>query len=93
MFPIEEYRESAELLRKRLRKIRRQLETETDPERVFWLKRRQRELTPMMTQMNELVWLMEHFYESGFADRDERYGFNGKRKMRKTRRNTDGQKG
>lgn len=93
MFPIEEYRKSAELLRNRLRQIRGQMKTETDPEKLFWLKRRAGELTPMLTQMNDLVWLMENFYEPGFADRDERYGFNGKKKMRKTRRKTDGQNG
>ena len=49
------YEQSAVLLRKRLRLLRQLLATETDPEEIFHLKRRIRELSPMLTEMNELA--------------------------------------
>lgn len=66
------YREAAVPLRARLRELRLRLRTETDPEEVWHLKRRIAELTPMLTQVNELAELTEHYYERGYY-RSEKY--------------------
>lgn len=68
----EEYEASAQLLRSRLRLLRRSLEHTTDQERIWHLKRRIAELTPMLTQMNELAELTAHYYERGYF-RNEKY--------------------
>ena len=61
------YEQSAVLLRKRLRLLRQLLATETDPEEIFHLKRRIRELSPMLTEMNELAELTAHYYDRGYC--------------------------
>ena len=61
-----EYEYSASLLRARLRQLRFALAEAEDPEEVFCLKRRIGELTPMLTQMNELAELTAHYYERGY---------------------------
>ena len=61
-----EYEKSAELLRIRLRFLRQALAEAKDPEEIWHLKRRIAELTPMLTQMNELAELTEHYYERGY---------------------------
>ena len=66
------YEQSAVLLRKRLRLLRQLLATETDPEEIFHLKRRIQELTPILTQMNELAELTAHYYDRGYW-RSEKY--------------------
>ena len=66
------YREAAVPLRTRLRELRRELKTAEDPEEIFHLKRRIAELTPMLTQMNELADLTAHYYERGYW-RSEKY--------------------
>ena len=66
------YEESAALLRARLKLLRQWLVTETDPEEAYRLKRRIAELTPMLTQMNELAELTARYYERGFW-RSEKY--------------------
>lgn len=66
------YQEAAALLRARLRMLRQELSRETDPERVWHLKRRIAELTPMLTQMNELAELTAHYYDRGYY-RSEKY--------------------
>lgn len=66
------YRESAALLRKRLRELRQAVEKAEDPEELWHLKRRIAELTPMLTQMNELAELTEHYYDRGYW-RNEKY--------------------
>lgn len=66
------YEQSAVLLRKRLRLLRQLLATETDPEEIFHLKRRIRELSPMLTEMNELAELTAHYYDRGYY-RNEKY--------------------
>lgn len=66
------YREAAALLRARLRLLRQELAQETDPERIWHLKRRIAELTPMLTQMNELAELTAHYYDRGYY-RSEKY--------------------
>ena len=67
-----EYRESARLLQERLRQLRQMLARTEDPEEIWHIKRRIAELTPMLTQMNELADLTEHYYERGYW-RSEKY--------------------
>lgn len=67
-----EYEESAKLLRKRLSQLRYMLEDAEDPEDIFHIKRRIAELTPMLTQMNELAELTARYYERGYY-RNEKY--------------------
>lgn len=61
-----EYEASAALLRIRLRQLRQELAAAEDPEEIWHLKRRIAELTPMLTQMNELADLTAHYYERGY---------------------------
>ena len=56
-----EYVTAAGLLRDRLRQLRRALEVQTDPEEAWHLRRRIAELTPILTQMNELAELTAHY--------------------------------
>ena len=67
-----EYEASAALLRARLRLLRQKMAEEDDPEEIWHLKRRIAELTPMLTQMNELADLTAHYYERGYY-RSEKY--------------------
>ena len=67
-----DYEASAVLLRARLRLLRQELAAATDPEDIWHLKRRIAELTPMLTQMNELADLTAHYYERGYY-RSEKY--------------------
>ena len=62
----QEYEASAALLRKRLRFLRQELAKAEDPEEIWHLKRRIAELTPMLTQMNELAELTRRYYERGY---------------------------
>lgn len=66
------YEEAAALLRSRLRLLRQALAASTDPEEIWHLKRRIAELTPMLTQMNELADLTAHYYDRGYW-RSEKY--------------------
>lgn len=66
------YEEAAVPLRQRLRELRKMLEKATDPEEVWHIKRRIQELTPMLTEMNELAELTAHYYERGYY-RSEKY--------------------
>ncbi len=66
------YEEAAIPLRARLRQLRQQLAVAEDPEEIWHLKRRIAELTPMLTQMNELAELCAHYYERGYY-RNEKY--------------------
>ena len=66
------YRAAAEPLRRRLRELRLALRQTDDPEKVWHIKRRIAELTPMLTQMNELAELTEHYYDRGYW-RSEKY--------------------
>ena len=63
------YKESARLLRQRLRQLR---QTETDPEKLWHIQRRIAELTPILTEMNELAELTAHYYDRG-CWRSEKY--------------------
>jgi len=67
-----DYRESARLLKARLRLLRQELAEAEDPEEIWHIKRRIAELTPMLTQMNELAELTERYYERGYW-RSEKY--------------------
>ena len=66
------YRESAVPLRLRLHNLRQELKYAQDPEERWQLKRRIAELTPLLTQVNELAELCEHYYERGYY-RNEKY--------------------
>ena len=66
------YEEAAVPLRARLRQLRMELANTDDPEKVWHLKRRIAELTPILTQMNELAELTAHYYDRGYY-RSEKY--------------------
>lgn len=66
------YEEAAVPLRARLRLLRQLLKETSDPEEIFHLKRRIAELTPILTQMNELAELTKHYYDRGYY-RNEKY--------------------
>ena len=61
-----EYHASAIPLRNRLSQLRQALSQTQDPDEIWHLKRRIAELTPMLTQMNELAELTAHYYERGY---------------------------
>ena len=66
------YEAAAVPLRARLRELRILLAQAEDPEDIWHIKRRIAELTPMLTQMNELAELTAHYYERGYY-RSEKY--------------------
>ena len=66
------YEEAAVPLRNRLRELRQALAESSDPEEIRHIKRRIGELTPMLTQMNELADLTAHYYDRGYW-RSEKY--------------------
>ncbi len=66
------YAEAAVPLRRRLKELRQLLAQTDDPDEVWHLKRRIAELTPMLTQMNELAELTARYYERGYY-RSEKY--------------------
>lgn len=66
------YEEAAVPLRARLRELRQRLAQAEDPEEIWHIKRRIHELTPMLTQMNELAELTARYYERGYY-RSEKY--------------------
>ena len=61
-----EYKAAALPLRARLRQLRQALKQTDDPEEIWHIKRRIAELTPMLTQVNELAELTEHYYDRGY---------------------------
>ena len=66
------YRAAAVPLRSRLRELRQALQRTADPEEIWHLKRRIAELTPLLTEMNELAELTAHYYDRGYY-RSEKY--------------------
>ena len=66
------YEEAAVPLRARLRELRQRLAQAEDQEEIWHIKRRIHELTPMLTQMNELAELTARYYERGYY-RSEKY--------------------
>ncbi len=67
-----EYQASADLLRNRLRALRRQLRQAEDPAVCFALQRRISLLTELLRQTNELTELTKRYYERGYW-RNEKY--------------------
>ena len=67
-----DYEAAAVPLRARLRELRQLLAAATDPEEIWHIQRRIAELTPMLTQMNELAELTAHYYDRGYW-RNEKY--------------------
>ncbi len=67
-----EYEESARLLRKRMKVLRKAIHATDDPEEKWRLQRRLADLTPILTQMNELADLTAHYYDKGYW-RNEKY--------------------
>ena len=66
------YQESARLLRERMRELRKSVHQTDDPEAQWHIQRRIAELTPILTQMNELAELTAHYYDRGYW-RNEKY--------------------
>ena len=66
------YEESARLLQARMKVLRRAIRETDDPEEKWRLQRRIAELTPLLTQMNELADLTAHYYDRGYW-RNEKY--------------------
>ena len=66
------YESAALPLRRRLKELRQAMAAETDPEKIWHLKRRIADLSPMLTQMNELAELTAHYYDRGYY-RSEKY--------------------
>ena len=60
-----DYRHSAKLLSARLHELREALKVVKDPEEKWRIERRIADLTPMLTQMNELAELTAKYYERG----------------------------
>lgn len=60
------YEEAAVPIRARLRQLRMELAAAEDPEQIWQLKRRIAELTPILTEMNELAELTAHYYDRGY---------------------------
>ena len=67
-----DYDYAASLLRSRLQQLRLMLKTADDPEERWRLQRRISELTPILTQMNELAEFTARYYEKGYY-RNEKY--------------------
>ena len=66
------YEAAAVPLRRRLQELRKLLAAATDPEEKWHLQRRIKELTPLLTEMNELAELTAHYYDRGYW-RNEKY--------------------
>lgn len=66
------YKEAADLLRERLWLLRRKRLRTQDPEELWHINRRIAELTPILTEMNELADLTAHYYDRGYW-RNEKY--------------------
>lgn len=70
-----DYQHSAQLIKTRIAALRTELRKTTDPEKIWQLKRRIAELTPMLAEMNELAELTARYYERGYY-RNEKYSAN-----------------
>ena len=66
------YEDAARLLQQRMRELRKAIQRTDDPEEKWHHQRRIAELTPILTQMNELADLTAHYYDKGFW-RNEKY--------------------
>lgn len=70
----EAYAESASLLSARLHELREQLKTEEDPEKIWHLKQRIRELTPMLTECYAIEEYCRCYYDHGYYIGDGPFG-------------------
>ena len=61
-----QYEDEAAKLQMRLRELRIDLKATEDSDEIWHLKRRIAELTPILTQMNELAELTKHYYDRGY---------------------------
>ena len=61
-----DYEASANLLRKRLQALRKQLRTTEDEQERQLLQRKIRQLEPILTEMNALAELTAHYYDRGY---------------------------
>lgn len=68
------YRQAAGKISARLAVLRALAKEETDAEVLWHIKREIAELTPVLTQLNELAELTAHYYERGYY-RNEKYCF------------------
>lgn len=66
------YRLAAQPIRVRLSHLRKLLARTEDPEELWHIRREIAELTPILTQLNELAELTEHYYDRGYH-RSEKY--------------------
>lgn len=66
------YEAAAVPLRRRLRELRQMEKQAALTEEKWNIQRRIRELTPMLTEMNELAELTAHYYDRGYW-RNEKY--------------------
>jgi ribosomal protein L29 len=66
-----DYEAAAVPLRNRLRELRHMLKQTEDPEEIWHIKRRIAQLTPMLTEMNELAELTARYYERGYYRSDK----------------------
>ena len=66
------YRAGEKAILERIRELSERLETAADPAEIVALRRRIRDLGPLLRQTRELAELMEHYYERGYY-RNERY--------------------
>ena len=64
-----EYEKSAEPLRKRLSELRSLAKAETDPEKLWHLKRRISELTPILTECNKMARRCKTYYSRNAVGR------------------------
>ena len=60
-----DYEAAALLIQRRLQFLRKELESARDSEEIWQLQRRIAELTPILTEMNELRELPAHYDERG----------------------------
>ena len=67
-----DYEAAAALVRSRLRELRLAMAQSNDPEEKWHLKRRIRDMSPILTQLNELAELTRRYYERGYW-RSEKY--------------------
>lgn len=70
-----EYEESAELIRQRLKKLRKELAEAGEPEKRWHLEHRIKVLTPMLTRCNKMARHCKMYYERGYyiGDGSEQY--------------------
>ena len=66
------YRDSAEKIRKQLNRLRRMRQETTDPEERWRIAYQISHLVPVLTELNELADLTEHYYDRGYY-RDQKY--------------------